>query len=366
MRETTVADVPVRLLRVTFVGELGWELYCPAEYGAGLWAALWEAGQPHGLTACGYKAIDSLRAEKGYRYWGSDVTPDETPYEAGLGFCVKMDKDFIGREALAQHAESGPSKRLACLVIDDPRRVVPGQRAGPGRRPHGRPRDHRRRGPHRRPVDRLRLPARRAPGPGHVGRGARVRRLGAGRSLRRAPVRPRGRQDPVMTQTKREGMLTLEELRAHVETGRIDTVVVAITDMQGRLQGKRLHARYFLDEVVGHGTEGCNYLLAVDVDMNTVDGYAMSSWHTGYGDFVMRPGLRHAADRPVAARHGAGARRRALARRRRRRRLAAPDPAPAARPAGRARAGRLRRAPSWSSSSSATPTRRPGPRATAT
>ena len=126
MRETTVADVPVRLLRVTFVGELGWELYCPAEYGAGLWAALWEAGQPHGLTACGYKAIDSLRAEKGYRYWGFDVTPDETPYEAGLGFCVRMDKDFIGREALAQHAESGPSRRLACLVIDDPRRVVLG------------------------------------------------------------------------------------------------------------------------------------------------------------------------------------------------------------------------------------------------
>jgi glutamine synthetase len=92
-----------------------------------------------------------------------------------------------------------------------------------------------------------------------------------------------------MTQTKREGMLTLEELRAHVETGRVDTVLVALTDMQGRLQGKRLHARYFLDEVVGHGTEGCNYLLAVDVDMNTVDGYSMSSWSTGYGDFVMDP-----------------------------------------------------------------------------
>jgi len=92
-----------------------------------------------------------------------------------------------------------------------------------------------------------------------------------------------------MTHTRREGMLTLEELRAHVETGRVDTVLVALTDMQGRLQGKRLHARYFLDEVVGHGTEGCNYLLAVDVDMNTVDGYSMSSWSTGYGDFVMDP-----------------------------------------------------------------------------
>ena len=68
-------------------------------------------------------------------------------------------------------------------------------------------------------------------------------------------------------------------------------MVVAFTDMQGRLQGKRLHAEYFLDDVLAHGTEGCNYLLAVDVDMNTVDGYAMSSWDTGYGDFVMVPDL---------------------------------------------------------------------------
>jgi glutamine synthetase len=83
--------------------------------------------------------------------------------------------------------------------------------------------------------------------------------------------------------------MTLGALREAVEHGEIDTVVVAITDMQGRLQGKRLHARFFLDEVVAHGTEGCNYLLAVDVDMNTVDGYAMSSWSSGYGDFVMRP-----------------------------------------------------------------------------
>ena len=76
----------------------------------------------------------------------------------------------------------------------------------------------------------------------------------------------------------RPGPLSLEELRVAVEGGSVDTVVVALTDMQGRLQGKRLHARYFLDEVAEHATEGCNYLLAVDVDMNTVDGYAMSSW----------------------------------------------------------------------------------------
>jgi glutamine synthetase len=85
--------------------------------------------------------------------------------------------------------------------------------------------------------------------------------------------------------------LDVETLRREVASGAIDTVVVALTDMQGRLQGKRVHAPFFVDEVLGHGTEGCNYLLAVDVDMNTVDGYRMSSWHTGYGDFVMRPDL---------------------------------------------------------------------------
>ena len=84
-------------------------------------------------------------------------------------------------------------------------------------------------------------------------------------------------------------MLTLDQLTALVDRGEIDTVVVAITDMQGRLQGKRFHARHFLDEVVAHGTEGCNYLLAVDVEMNTVDGYEMSSWSRGYGDFAMVP-----------------------------------------------------------------------------
>ena len=87
------------------------------------------------------------------------------------------------------------------------------------------------------------------------------------------------------------GLVELETLRAGVDAGEIETVVLALTDMQGRLQGKRLTARYFLDEVLGHGAEGCNYLLAVDVEMNTVDGYAMSSWDKGYGDFVMRPDL---------------------------------------------------------------------------
>ncbi|RQX19067.1 glutamine synthetase [Micromonospora ureilytica] len=82
---------------------------------------------------------------------------------------------------------------------------------------------------------------------------------------------------------------SLEELRVAVQAGEIDTVVLALVDMQGRLQGKRFHAPFFLDQVAEHGSEGCNYLLAVDVDMNTVDGYAMSSWERGYGDFAMVP-----------------------------------------------------------------------------
>jgi glutamine synthetase len=85
--------------------------------------------------------------------------------------------------------------------------------------------------------------------------------------------------------------LSLAALTQSVESGQIDTVLVVFTDMQGRLQGKRIHARYFLDEVAGHGMEGCNYLLAVDVEMNTVSGYEMSSWEQGYGDFVITPDL---------------------------------------------------------------------------
>jgi len=86
-------------------------------------------------------------------------------------------------------------------------------------------------------------------------------------------------------------MLTLDQLSALVADGTVDTVIVAITDMQGRLQGKRCGAEYFLDQVVPHATEACNYLLAVDVEMNTVEGYAMSSWSAGYGDFVLKPDL---------------------------------------------------------------------------
>ena len=86
-----------------------------------------------------------------------------------------------------------------------------------------------------------------------------------------------------------DGRLSLEQLSLAVEQGSIDTVLLAITDMQGRLQGKRLHARHFLDDTVANASEGCNDLLAVDVDMNTVGGYEMASWSKGYGDFVFKP-----------------------------------------------------------------------------
>ena len=126
MQETTVGDVPVRALRVTYVGELGWELYCPTEYGAGLWQALVEAGAPHGLRPAGYRAIESLRLEKGYRVWGSDVTRDTTPDEAGLAFAVRPGDGYAGAAALAGARASGPARRLRCLVLDDPRAVALG------------------------------------------------------------------------------------------------------------------------------------------------------------------------------------------------------------------------------------------------
>ncbi|MDQ3381620.1 MAG: FAD-dependent oxidoreductase [Actinomycetota bacterium] len=124
-QELAVGRVPCVSLRVTYVGELGWELYCPVEYGLALWDALWETGREHGLVAGGYKAIDSLRLEKGYRVWGTDITPEVMPYEAGLDFAVKLDKgEFIGREAIAELDDY--SERLRCLTLADPRAVALG------------------------------------------------------------------------------------------------------------------------------------------------------------------------------------------------------------------------------------------------
>jgi glycine cleavage system aminomethyltransferase T/glycine/D-amino acid oxidase-like deaminating enzyme len=126
-REISVGNVPVLALRVTYVGELGWELYCPTDYGLTLWDTLWEAGRPHGLVAGGYRAIDSLRLEKGYRVWSSDITPEDNPYEAGLGFALRLEKSggFIGLEALVA-AGAEPARRLCCLVLDDPLAVAQG------------------------------------------------------------------------------------------------------------------------------------------------------------------------------------------------------------------------------------------------
>jgi glycine cleavage system aminomethyltransferase T len=120
----SVGRVPCLAMRVTYVGELGWELYCATEFGLTLWDTLWEAGREHGLVAGGYKAIDSLRLEKGYRVWGADITPEDTPLEAGLEFAVKLDKNFVGRDALI--ALGDPQRLLRCLTLDDPKAVALG------------------------------------------------------------------------------------------------------------------------------------------------------------------------------------------------------------------------------------------------
>jgi len=124
-RKLAAGRVPCLALRVTYVGELGWELYCRTEFGLALWDTLWSAGQEHGLVAGGYKAIDSLRLEKGYRVWGADITPEDTPFEAGLGFAVKLDKgDFVGRDALERAPR--PERLLRCLTLEEPRAVALG------------------------------------------------------------------------------------------------------------------------------------------------------------------------------------------------------------------------------------------------
>jgi 4-methylaminobutanoate oxidase (formaldehyde-forming) len=119
-REVSVGEVAVIASRVTYVGELGWELYCPAEYGLRLWDTL----HVDGVTPGGYRAIDALRLEKGYRAWGSDLNSETTPYEAGLGFAVKRDKgDFVGRDALLA---AQPRQKLVCLTLADPRSIALG------------------------------------------------------------------------------------------------------------------------------------------------------------------------------------------------------------------------------------------------
>ena len=121
-RRITVGNVPCWALRVTYVGELGWELYPASEYGLALWDTLIAAGQPFGLVPGGYRAIDSLRLEKGYVVWGADVTSETDPHSAGLGFAVRDDKEFLGRDALP--GKEGSRHRLVTLVLDDNRSVA--------------------------------------------------------------------------------------------------------------------------------------------------------------------------------------------------------------------------------------------------
>jgi glycine cleavage system aminomethyltransferase T/glycine/D-amino acid oxidase-like deaminating enzyme len=127
-REIVVGDVPLLALRTTYVGELGWELYPRTELSARLLDSVLEAGEPYGIVPGGYRAIDSLRLEKGYRAWSSDITPEDDPLEAGLAFAVRSDGEgFIGEEALREKREAGPSSRtLACLTLEDPRAMTLG------------------------------------------------------------------------------------------------------------------------------------------------------------------------------------------------------------------------------------------------
>ena len=127
-KRVTMGYVPALALRISYVGELGWEVYAPAEYGLELWDALWEAGQSLGVVAAGSGAFDSLRLEKGYRLWGSDIHSEYNPYEAGLGFAVKLGKgDFLGRRALEQIKARGVARKLCCLTFDDPGVAVMGK-----------------------------------------------------------------------------------------------------------------------------------------------------------------------------------------------------------------------------------------------
>ncbi len=124
-----IAGCPVQALRVTYVGELGWELHLPVEYASTVYAALMEAGKAHGLTNAGYRAIESCRLEKGYRAWGSDIGADHTPLESGLGWAMKLKTniDFKGREAIVAQKQAGVKKRMAGFTVDDPNVILLGR-----------------------------------------------------------------------------------------------------------------------------------------------------------------------------------------------------------------------------------------------
>ena len=126
-KRVRIAGIPVTALRLSYVGELGWELYTSADYGLRLWDVLWAEGRKYDVIAAGGAAFNSLRLEKGYRSWGTDMTTEHNPYEAGLGFAVSAQKtDFVGHKALQGVSDSTIKRRLACVVIDDGRSVVLG------------------------------------------------------------------------------------------------------------------------------------------------------------------------------------------------------------------------------------------------
>ena len=127
-KRARIAGIPVTALRLSYVGELGWELYSSADYGLRLWDVLWAEGRKYDVIAAGGAAFNSLRLEKGYRSWGTDMTTEHNPYEAGLGFAVSAQKtDFVGHKALQGVSDATIGRRLACVVIDDGRSVVLGR-----------------------------------------------------------------------------------------------------------------------------------------------------------------------------------------------------------------------------------------------
>jgi glycine cleavage system aminomethyltransferase T len=127
-QQIMVGEVPALAVRISYVGELGWELYAKTEYGLRLWDVLWEAGQSLGIIAAGGGAFESLRLEKGYRLWGNDIHTEYNPYEAGLGFAVRLKKgDYIGLPALLRVREEGTKQRLCCMVMDNPEHIVMGK-----------------------------------------------------------------------------------------------------------------------------------------------------------------------------------------------------------------------------------------------
>ncbi|KAI0160303.1 Dimethylglycine oxidase [Xylariaceae sp. FL1272] len=127
-KRVSIAGIPVTAMRLSYVGERGWELYASAENGLRLWDAIWKAGQPHGIIAGGRTAFNSLRLEKGFRSWGADMTTEHDPFEAGLDFAVKFDKaEFVGKDALVGRSKDTITRKIRCLTVDDGKSIVLGK-----------------------------------------------------------------------------------------------------------------------------------------------------------------------------------------------------------------------------------------------